>query len=115
MGIETPGGFVDRGAQAERLFSADLDLGGLHERLFQLHAEGKVILGSDGTQHTGRELSDSIETAFMQALNLCEVSAQVTEEEIAQLPALLSITESGGLREVVTSSIVEKLRALGKI
>jgi hypothetical protein len=51
----------------------------------------------------------------MQALNLCEVSAQVTEEEIAQLPALLSITESGGLREVVTSSIVEKLRALGKI
>ncbi|CAN5147663.1 hypothetical protein BH11PAT4_BH11PAT4_7130 [soil metagenome] len=116
MGIETPGGF-EREAQTEMFFSAGLDLGGLHQKLFSRHAEGGSLTGSDGTKYTYQELSDAIEGAFNAALNLCETSArgEVIEADIEQLPALLAITEGQGLRAAAAAAIMEKLTTLGKV
>lgn len=100
-----------------------MDLEELHAKLFELHNQGKEILGSDGTEYTGRELSDRVEEALVAALNWAEVRGDLTlggvesspEEVIASLPAIQAITKTEGLRAATVAAVTERLRSLGKI
>ncbi len=100
-----------------------MDLEALHTKLFELHNQGRVILGGDGTEYTGRDLSDKVEAALIASLNWAEMRGNLTtggvesspEEAIASLPAIQAITRTEGLRTATIAAVTERLRSLGKI